>query len=223
VAAVVRALERDDEVQVASPRPSAAHLCTEVAGITAGNRLNHVHRLVGRVDRLVLGMERELPVPVVDPGSRIGALRQRLTVTGLRPALRKFGHVTFLVTGDLAVPQEVLAPLWPMADEVLVSSSDEADRLRDRFRVPPTVVGVVDVPPSGGQRGVGGAGGRSYSTVPPGAVTALGPVEVTLRDRPRQALGLVGRAVLGRRAPAVQQWLTEKYWTLRAALRRLVD
>jgi len=215
VAAVRRAWGEGDEVIVVSPRPSAADLAVPIVGVLAGRRLENVHGLVGDVRGVVFGIEPGVPVPRATTG-RAGPDRavQRATVRGLCGALARFDSVTLLVSGDPAVPPAVLAPLWGMAREVVVASPEMAGLVRDVYGVPPALVTVRAVPPV--------VPARVTSILGSGAtgVTTLGPAETTLRDRPRQAFGIAGRAALGPRYPAVRLWIVVHLRDARSALRR---
>jgi len=215
VAAVRRAWAEGDEVIVVSPRPSAADLAVPVAGVLAGRRLGNVHRLAGEVRGVVLGIEPGVPVPRAPTGrAGLDEAVQRATVRGLCGALASFDSVTLLVSGDPGVRPALLAPLWGMAREVVVASPEAAGLLRDVYGVPPALVSVRAIPPvvPAGVTSVLGSGAAD--------VTPLGPAETTLRDRPRQAVGIAGRAALGPRYPAVRLWFVVHLRDARTALRR---
>jgi hypothetical protein len=170
MAAVQRAWADGDEVTVASPRLSAAHLAVPVVGLLAGRRLGNLHRHTG-ASRLVMVLEPGLPVPSLlprrsgsslQPGWLIGRLHQWLTVEALRPALGGFEQVTLVRVGDLGMSAWVERRLLGAAAE------------------------VVEEPPS------------PASTAPEAVgVTTLGPVEVPPRERPQQIAGVLARRVLG--------------------------
>jgi hypothetical protein len=69
-----------------------------------------------------------------EPGA--SGVRARLEAALLVVCLRRFGRVTLLVCGDLDVDESVLRRLWPVAQEVVVSSDDEAEFAARRFGVP---------------------------------------------------------------------------------------
>jgi hypothetical protein len=100
---------------------------------------------------------------------------------------------------------------------VLAATDEDAVLLRREYRLPPHRIHVLEIPPCNPSRP---AGDDPVAASRVATVTALGPKEAVLADRPRQALGLIGRTVFGRHSPAVQTWLTQRYRTIRRAMRR---
>jgi hypothetical protein len=192
IAAVRQAWAEGHEVRVVSPRPSAAHLSAPLVGVLAGYHLNRVRHSSGATDRLVFGMEQGVPLPVLNAVHSTGDwIRQRAAVAGLIMAFSRFRHVTLIVTGDLQVSPDVLAPLLRSVDEVLVASP-EAAAFIDKCQIPPSRVRVLEA-----------------ATIPPvlPGITPIGPPSVGRRGRPRQVVGVVARKILGRYYPGVRQRL----------------
>jgi hypothetical protein len=136
-------------------------------------------------------MEAGLPVTVSGTvESWRTRLVQRLTVTGLILAFKRFRRVTLLVTGDLQVPQAVIAPLWHVVDEVLIRPEDAA--MTKKFAGPRSLLRTVDV--------------RELPPVLPG-VTAVGPSEVVRGSPARRVVRTLARSMLGRYYPAIRQRL----------------
>jgi hypothetical protein len=170
-----------------SPRAAAADHAARVSGPLAGRRLTAVRELAGGPTRLILGLEDGVPVSA----SSVSSSRWRkgwdaglglLALRGLLPALRRFDHVTLVISGPTGVARLLLRSLWAHADVVLVTAGGAAEAVR--LRVPPALVEHVEVP--------------AHSAAAPG-VSALGPPEVLARDVPLWLVGRVGRKVLGDR------------------------
>ncbi|MGH9076983.1 MAG: glycosyltransferase [Acidimicrobiales bacterium] len=208
--AVRTAYAGGERVVVAAPRQGAAHLHARISGPVAGLRLDRLRRQSGAT-RLVLCAEAGLPVPTGGehgPARRLEpavlAWLQRRTVAGLVKALDRFEAVTMVVTGDLEVPARVLRPLWPPVHQVQVGAGARgAGELTRRLGVPAGLAGVeapaIRAVPAGGRGGAPAPG--------LGGVTLWGPPEVLARERPRQAMSVAARAVLGPAAPTVRAWL----------------
>ncbi len=217
VAAVRRAWANEEDVRVASFRPSAAHLHAPVVGVLAGDRLRHMNNAGGGFNRLVLAFERGIPVPVVTGRPTVADLRQRWTVSRLCAALNGFDHITLLVIGDLGVPPARLTRVWPRAEEVIAVTEEDAEMLRRQYGIPPARVRVMAATPP---EPAWATGEPWLGAAPARAVTPLGPPDTSLVERARPALGVVGRTIFGRHSPAVQSWVTRWYRVIGRATRR---
>lgn len=118
VEAVRNAWADGDEVTVASPRPSAAHLAVPIAGVRAGRRLASLRRDTSAC-RAVIVVEQGFPVPVTERGGLAVRLIQGQTVRGLVRAFAGFERVTLVLVGALGVPHRVEAGLKGAAHEVI--------------------------------------------------------------------------------------------------------
>jgi hypothetical protein len=188
VAAVRRGWENGREVEVVSPRPSAAHRTARLVGCRGALELSRLRRDVG-ADEVVLSMEPGVPL-----SRRPGRWCHRVQAGLLRTALARFSFVTVLATSDLDVDAASMRPLWPAVDEVVVSSDDEGRLLLARLGVP---AGLIRVD------------GRGHSPAPQvirplASVTPLGPPEWQWDERARHLIHLAGRKLLGRHASAVR-------------------
>ena len=121
--AVRRAWDAGFSVRVVSYRSGAASLTVPIVGPLAGRRLEQVRQHLGRPPRLVLGLQPG--VPFSSPSSA----HQLATAAGLAVAMRRFDHVTVLVTGDLGVTRKCFWVLARAVDCFSVATQADADRL----------------------------------------------------------------------------------------------
>ncbi len=193
VAAVRRAWDAGVEVVVVSPRPSAAPFVVPVAGTGLGGELAKL-RVAHACNELVLCVEPGWPFGGHD---RTGPPGER-TARALAQALRGFERAELVVTGEIGVAPEVLAPLWPLMGLVIASSEEVASGLR-AAGVP--VARVVDP--------FAGSGLRvpSDDVRNPQPVGPLEPAEFLVVARGRRLLGLIARRLLGKHAPGVRLYL----------------
>ena len=233
VAAVRRAWAQGRDVVVVSPRVSAAPEVAPLAGRAAGGVLARLQREHGCAE-VVVCMEPGLPFRSRDGGggavgSLLGDLRAGRAARRLARVLASFESAEVVVTGDLGVPDRVLALLWPAVNLVTAGSEETARALRAAgapfVRVVEPFAGAGLRPP-GASLGPPGTGvTRSTAGVaPPSAgqpaaaaqvglpqgsavVTPLGPADLLLRHRARRLTGAVARRVLGRRAPGAVSFL----------------
>jgi len=225
VAAVRRAWARGQEVVVVSPRPSAAPLVMPVAGAGVGRALARLRRQAeGRQSRgpgLPSGCSFSEVVLCLEPGWPLGqgrrpgpglpAPRAVLERAGrsLAAALSGFAGAELVVTGDLGVPDDVLALLWPAVQCVTANSDEVAAALR---RAGAPAVSVAE-PYAGAGLGAGPVPGRG------GVVNPLEPAEWLLLARGRRLVGRAARKVLGPRAPAVRAYLQRTWMRARSVPR----
>ncbi len=225
VAAVRRAWAAGQEVVVASPRPSAAPLVMPVAGTEVGRALARLRRQpgssvaagaapdAGGLDEVVVCLEPGWPL---GRGHRTGRGRPLspeqlgLAARSLAAALSEFERAELVVTGELGVPDDVLACLWPPVNRVTASSEEVATALR-RARAP--AVTVVEP--------YSGAGLPVPGEEWPLSVNPLEPADWLLVARGRRLIGSVARKVLGPRAPAVRAYLLQAWIGARKRLSRL--
>jgi hypothetical protein len=113
-----------------------------------------------------------------------------LTVAGLILAFRRFHKVTLLVTGDLQVPQAVIAPLWGAVDEIVIRSADAP--MMKEYEVPESQLRIVEV--------------CEVSPVLPG-VTAIGPPEILRGSVARRLSRALALSMLGRYYPSIRRRL----------------
>lgn len=181
----------------------------------------------GRYDEVVVCMEPGWPLgrgyqPARGrPLSRaeLGRAARSLVV-----ALSGFERAELVVSGDLGVPHDVLALLWPAVDRVTASSEDVAATLRTAG-----APGVSVVEP---YRAAGLPAPFVYAlsvvepVAPagpwlPGSVSPLEPADWILVARGRRLLGSAARKVLGPRAPAVRAYLLRAWLRTRRAVGKL--
>jgi hypothetical protein len=234
VAAVRRAWAEGREVLVVSPRPSAAPLVMPVAGAAVGRTLARLRVSAGASTGLP-GRRCEGVVVCLEPGWPLGrgfrpargrpVSRAELerAARALAIALSGFERAELVVTGDLEVPQDVLALLWPAVDKVTASSDDVAAALRAAG-----APGVSVVEPYGAA-GLPLPGVDAVSVVEqvapagpwlPGSVSPLEPADWILVARGRRLLGSGARKVLGPRAPAVRAYLLRVWLRCRQAINK---
>ncbi len=197
MAAVQRAWADGDEVTVASPRLSAAHLAVPVVGLLAGRRLGNLHRHTG-ASRLVMVLEPGLPVPSLPPGQSGSSLQPGQSGSSLPPgqsgsSLPPGQSGSSLQPGRLIgrmhqwLTVEALRPALATFEHVtFVRVGDLGMSPWVERRLLGSGTEVVEEPPS------------PASTAPEAVgVTTLGPVEVPPRERPQQIAGVLARRVLG--------------------------
>ncbi len=226
LAAVRRAWAEGAEVDVASPRPSAAKYVL-ASGKPLGRQLAALRRREG-CDGVVLCVEPGWPLmPVGSSRRRSLGGRRRRAVGGLTNALLGFSYAEVVVTGapgDLVDQLDALAPLWPAVHKLTASSEALLGDLTARTaRARGTGSGPAGFPAGSGPAGSGPHGsahpgsGRvpAVRVVEPqsgtgplrslhGGAGPLEPGELLLATRTRRALGRLFRKVLGRHAPAVR-------------------
>jgi hypothetical protein len=158
--AAVRHLVADGrQVEVVSPRPSAAHHFGPLVGADASRVLARLASS-GRFDHLVLCVSSNVPFD-----SASGGRRHRVQAWLLTRQLRRFRRVDVLVAEPPAASRRALATLWTAVDSVLVDASslgDAAERLGApvaklavapfswpsvRAPAPVSALGPPDVPP----------------------------------------------------------------------------
>jgi hypothetical protein len=193
VAAVRRAWAGGAEVVVVSPRPSAAAFVVPLGGPAFSRELAKL-RLAHVCNEVVLCLEPGWPFA---GSARAGSSAAR-TAQALAQALSGFERAELVVTGELALAPEVLAPLWPVVEQVTASSEEAASQLRAAGG---PVVRTVDPFAGSGLRP------RDDDAGGPQLVGPLEPAELLVVARGRRALGLVARRLLGRHAPAVRLYL----------------
>ncbi len=242
MAAVRRAWAGGQEVVVVSPRPSAAPLVMPVAATDVGRALARlrlptagrgsgaaagrpagagagrgaaVFEEVGVFEEVVVCLEPGWPLGRGHRPTRGRPLNQQeleRAARSLADALSEFERAELVVTGELGVPDDVLALLWPSVDRVTASSEQVATALR---RAGAPSVTVVE-PYSGAGLPVPGAGW-------PSSVSPLEPADWLLVARGRRLIGTVARKVLGPRAPAVRAHLLRAWIGARKSLSRLAN
>jgi hypothetical protein len=215
IAAVRRGWQDGYEVEVVSPRPSAAHHTAHLVGFEAGPVLERV-RAFCAADELVLCMEPGMPFSRKSTAAR-HSLEARLLARGLR----RFRRVSVVVTGDLGVAASSLGPFWRHVQEVVVSSEAEGSAQAARYGFPPGLIRVDRrgyVEPSSARASSEHPLVNSSERVPtPPAVTVLGPNDWAWYDWPRRRVNRLARKLLGRHADSVRGYLFRV-----ADLRRLV-
>jgi hypothetical protein len=254
VAAVRRAWAAGQEVVVASPRPSAAPLVIPVAGAEVGRALARLRRPpagrgagvspgrpssagaasgAGAFEEVVVCLEPGWPLgrghrPV--RGRPLNQQELERAARSLADALSGFERAELVVTGELGVPDDVLAFLWPSVDRVTAGSEDVAIGLR---RAGAPAVTVVE-PYSGAGLPIPGLPipGLPIPGMPipglavpghgwPSSVSPLEPADWLLVARGRRLIGGMARKVLGPRAPAVRAYLLRAWTGARKSLSRL--
>jgi hypothetical protein len=176
VAAVRRAWANGDEVTVVSPRLSAADLAVPVVGLLAGRRLTNLRRHT-ETSRLVMVLESGVPLPVLRSGHPVGPPYRNMVARSVDRFL-EWLHQSLTVEAMRRALGGFEHITFVRVGELAISPSIEA-RLISRANE------VVDHPIS-----------QSLSPEAVG-VTAFGPVEVALRERPRQIAGALARRLLG--------------------------
>ena len=233
--AVRRAYAAGEDVVVVAPRHGAAHRTMRVAGPHAGSLLDRLRR-ESEASHLVLCAEAGLPIPLV--GKLVADRgRQAQTVAGVAEAMARFDVVSLVVTGDLEVAPEVLAPLWPHVDEIIAGGVAGPDVVARALGAPAGMIRPAAPAPGAAVAGSGSGSAEREGVEGPGrvgepaavsvhrradaaraaagskagagaqGVTLFGPTEVLVRERPRQAVSIAARAVLGPLAPTVRRWL----------------
>jgi hypothetical protein len=190
VAAVRRAWQSGAEVVVVSPRPSAAPFVVALAGPALGREVAKL-RLVHGCNKVVLCLEPGWPFAGSGPAATS-------TARALAQALCGFESAEIVVTGELGVAPEALAPLWPLVEKITASSQEAASQLGATGG---PLVSTVDPFAGSGLRPIDEDAG-SFQRVGP-----LEPAELLVVARGRRALGKVARKVLGSHAPAVRLYL----------------
>lgn len=201
LAAVRRCWEDGREVVVASPRPSAARDVVAVGGPAVGTAIARLARLHACSEAVVC----------LEPGWPFGRRRGRhgsraadrteRSVRSLAEALSRLSRAELVVTGEVALAPSLFSTLWPVVERVWASSADQAALLK--------ALGAPAV-----ELAVPGSVPFSLSGVGP-----LEPGALLLVTRGRRRLGVLARAVLGRRAPAVRARLSQAPRRLRKLLR----
>jgi hypothetical protein len=199
VAAVCRGWDEGREVEVVSPRPSAAHRTARLRGIRAARELAQL-RQHAEAHEVVLSMERGM---TFTPGGN--SVRHRVEASALARALAGYSRVTVLMTSDIDVSGEALAILWPRVDRVVTVSREERDRLTSRLRVPARLISVD--PDS--------RFAPALRWEPEDAVTPYGPPDWERSEQPRRIASLTARKVLGRHTDAVRARLVHLARTAR--------
>jgi hypothetical protein len=232
VAAVRRAWGDGREVVVVSPRPSAAPLVLPVTGAAVGRGLVRLRVSAGAVTGLP-GSRCEALVVCMEPGwplgrgyrpargRPVGRAELERAARSLAVALSGFERAELVVTGDLGVPEDVLALLWPEVDMVTAGSEEVAAALRSAG-----APGVSVVEPYG----AAGLPTPQVNALPvvervapagpylPGALSPVEPADWLLVARSRRLLGSAARKVLGPRAPGVRAYLLRSWLRLRRAV-----
>lgn len=182
VAAVRRAWAEGLEVTTASLRPGAADMIARVSGPLAGQRLGRAHRAAPPADRLVLNLETAMLRGAIFPAAARATtiVTMEMSLLGLLPVMRRFDHVTILLTEPLGLPARLLRPLWSSADAVILPSGTDAAVLAPG--APANRVKIAE----------------PYPHVPVvRGTTVLGPPEVLPGQRLQVLAGKAGRALLG--------------------------
>jgi hypothetical protein len=225
VAAVRRALADGDQVEVVSPRPSAAHRTARIKGGLAGWVIAREGRRA-RASALVLCVEPGMPIP-----SPKNPRRRRHQAFLLACGFRAFERVTLVIAGD-TTDATAIGVLCRFAHEVVVADQgsrlavvqdlglpDGVVRVDGRFwegRSPtPSPYGTVgeDVPPQVAIRRQAAQLRRAGEPTP--NVTPYGPPDWAWYEQPRRVVGLVGRRLLGRHADPVRAALQRAYRKVR--------
>jgi hypothetical protein len=171
--AVRRALAAGDDVEVVSPRPSAAHHTATLHGWRAAWALVRRGRAM-RADTLVLCVEPGVPFA---PGA--SPRRVRAEATAIAAATRRFRHVEVLAPSGLDADSAAGARLWARAERICVDGDAQRDPTVRHSGVEARRVVVVDPADRRGEivfapAAVGvGTGGAADA----GAVTPDGPIE----------------------------------------------
>jgi hypothetical protein len=179
-----------------------------IVGPLAGRRLEQVRQHLGRPPRLVLGLQPG--VPFSSPSNA----HQLATAAGLVVAMRRFEHVTVLVTGDLGVTRKCFWVLARAVDCFSVAAQADADRLLETYRLARQAVNVEQVAPYPLRRASGLGRHPLPGLYQPGPVPGLSLVDLPettpahrARARARRfASSLAGRAHnTGRAAPRLPE------------------
>jgi hypothetical protein len=200
--AVRRGWEHGQEVEVVSPRPSAAHRSTRLVGLRAAWELHRL-RHTEQADELALCMETGMPFAARANRWRLGA-----QAIALAWALRGYRRVTLMTTSDFHVPGRSLAPLWRQVHEVVITSEAERGLLATRLGVPARLI-RVDASQSSTE---------VASPLPGEVVTPSGPREWAWAEQPRRLASLLTRRILGRHADAVRARVVPRLRELRQRL-----
>jgi len=185
IAAVRRAWDAGEEVQVVSYRTGAARLAVPVTGPLAGWRLEQVRRHFGGPAQVVLGLQSGVPF------SSAGPLEQLATALGLAVAMRRFRRATLLVGEDPGVSPMCMRALARAVQQISVASREDADRLVERYGSLRGIVTVEEVDPY--PMLPEGAVPVSEGLYGPGGASNLTVVELpttTLAQRAQSRLGL---------------------------------
>src|SRR5580704_8517904 len=185
IAAVRRAWDAGDEVQVVSYRTGAARLTVPVTGPLAGWRLEQVRRHFGGPAQVVLGLQSGVPF------SSAGPLEQLATALGLAVAMRRFRRATLLVGEDPGISPACMKVLARSVDHISVATRADADRLVARYGALRGIVAVDEVDPY--PMLPEGAGPVTEGLYGPDGARNLTVVELpttTLAQRARSRLGL---------------------------------
>jgi hypothetical protein len=150
-------------------------------------------RLVHECDKVVLCLEPGWPFT----GRGSAGPAAASTARALAQALSGFESAEIVVTGELGVAPELLAPLWPSVENITASSQDAASQLS----VTGALVHTVDPFAGSGLRPVDEDPGNLQVVGP------LEPAELLVVARGRRALGRLARKLLGSHAPAVRLYL----------------
>ncbi len=227
LAAVRRALADGNQVEVVSPRPSAAHRTARIKGARAGWVLAQEGRRA-RTPALVLSIERGMPI-----SPRAGPARRRSQALLLAWGFKAFMHVT-LVVADGVMDAATLRVLCRSAHEVVVP--DERGRLAmihdlglpaEMLRVDGRFWGrrsPAPSPSSGGSQNFPpqavirqrAAVLRQAEEAPTG-VSPYGPPDWAWYEQPRRFAGVAARRLLGRYAGPVRSAMQRAYRRVRSA------
>jgi hypothetical protein len=228
VAAVRRAWARGAEVEVASPRPSAARHVLLRHGPSLGRELASLRRRLA-CDEIVVCAEPGWPFPAARAplgtgaslaagmAHAVGADRLVRTATAARTATALAGAIAgarraeLVLTGsrsDWEPLLPALAPLWPLLTVVVASSEPLAAAIRTGLPASAPMVRVAPV-------------GAVFSASP--AVGPLEPGELQPATRARRLAGRLARAVLGEREPAVHAYAAGLFRPVVRMVRSLVS
>ena len=189
VAAVRRGWDEGREVEVVSPRPSAADQSARLVGFRAAWTLNQLRR-TKRPDEVWLSLEEGMPLT-----ARANRCRHRAEATAVAWVLKGYPRVVVLATSDMEVRSSSLAPLWRQVDGVVTPSEGEGRRLSARLGVPPR---LIQVDPSWVPED------RTVPPWPRGVITPSGPREWEWSERLRHLAGPMARRLLGHHYDAVR-------------------
>jgi hypothetical protein len=185
IAAVRRAWDKGEQVQVVSYRTGAATLSVPVTGPLAGWRLEQVRRHLGNPAQVVLGLEAGVPF------SSPGPLEQLATALGLAIAMRRFGKATLLVGEDPNLSRLSMRALASAVGQISVATRGDADRLVERYGRLHRTVTVQEVDPY--PMLPAGVGPPTEGLYGPSSASSLSVVELpatTLAQRARARLNL---------------------------------
>ena len=204
VAAVCRGWAEGREVEVVSPRPSAAHRSARLVGVHAAKELARLRRET-QASELVLSIEPGMPFA---PGRR--PFRHGVEAIALALVLGGYARVTLLLAPDVELSAGPLTVLWPRVREVVTWSEDESQLLASRLGVPAALI-TVDREP------------RVLPVDSPGwtgLVTPAGPSEWDRSEGPRRIASLTAHKLLGHRTDAVR---TRAVLLFRSVQRRVAE